>query len=268
MKIDLGKIAITLGGNWNKDTSYEALTFVLHSTDDAGDGCGYVAKKDNIGVTPASDESVWMKVTQPGASIYELAKAHGYEGTEEEFVQEYNNAVQAAIDAAAEARSVAKVAKEAEESREAAEQARVNAETARIAAEQARALAESARVAAETARVAAETARAGASASIIAACTTAKTLCDEATALCNSTITSAKAAVAQMQADVDSAIEDADAATARANAAAEATAQLNVGLIGLKVEDGELILVQNAQTGVAQTGSIDDDGMVTIEFTV
>ena len=43
---------------------------------------------------------------------------------------------------------------------------------------------------------------------------------------------------------------------------------MNAGLLGLKVEDGELILVQNAETGTVTGGEIDGDGMVNLEFEV
>lgn len=44
--------------------------------------------------------------------------------------------------------------------------------------------------------------------------------------------------------------------------------QLNCGLIGLKVEDGEMILVQNAEAGTVTGASISEDGEVTIEFEI
>ena len=43
---------------------------------------------------------------------------------------------------------------------------------------------------------------------------------------------------------------------------------MNAGLLGLKVKDGELILVQNAETGTVTGGEIDGDGMVNLEFEV
>ena len=64
------------------------------------------------------------------------------------------------------------------------------------------------------------------------------------------------------------AAEAASGAAEAANNAAETTAQMNAGLIGLKVEDGELILVQNSETGTVTGGEIDGDGMVNLEFEV
>ncbi len=257
MTIDLGKIAITLGGNWASDVSYEALTFVLHSTDDGGDGCGYIAKAATIGEIPASHPTKWMKVAEPGASLYQLAVAHGYTGTEAQFVQEYNNAVQAAIDAASAAAAAAQDAEDGETSRNNAEQARVNAEQARVEAEQLRVLAEQARVQAENNRVTAESTRAANVAAAVAAANAAKTLCDTATGTANAAAQTANTAAG-----------NADAAKDRANAAAAATAALNLGLAGLVVEDGELILVQNSEAGTCTGSSMSDDGEITLEFEV
>ncbi len=193
--VDLGKVAITLGGIWDNATNYERLDYVLYEED----GCGYIALQTNIGVTPGTDSSVWKKATMAGKSIYELCVQHGtFVGTEAEFVAQYNEAVAAATSAASSANSAAAAARtvidamntlitsvqNAEASREAAETARVNAETSRAAAETQREsdfaaskaavdtaaenatnvttaaqTAEAARAAAETARVNAEAAR-------------------------------------------------------------------------------------------------------------
>ena len=59
MTIDLGKVAITAGGNWNQNTAYEALTLVVYRAQDGGDGCGYISLKNNLGVTPGTDETPW-----------------------------------------------------------------------------------------------------------------------------------------------------------------------------------------------------------------
>ena len=60
----------------------------------------------------------------------------------------------------------------------------------------------------------------------------------------------------------------AEEAKNKAIEAAEDTMQMNAGLIGLTVEDGELILVQNAETGTVTDASMDDDGMITLTFEV
>lgn len=59
--IDLGKIMVTLAeGVWNARTSYEVLTAVYH------DGDGYISRRDNIGVEPGTDDSVWYRIVKQG----------------------------------------------------------------------------------------------------------------------------------------------------------------------------------------------------------
>ena len=84
---------------------------------------------------------------------------------------------------------------------------------------------------------------------------------DESTTAANNAAGTANAAASYAR-------ETADTAAEHAEEAAEATAQMNAGLVGLKVEDGELILVQNAETGTVTDASMDDDGMITLTFEV
>lgn len=159
----LGKIGITPKGAWVPDDSYEVLDMVLNAVENDGDGCSYVALKPSQNVTPGTDPNIWMKSTQAGQSIYDLAvKYHHFEGTEEEFEAEYQAALQAARDAAAGASAVEAQVEEAEASRVAAENARVSAEAERASAETARQTAETSRATAETARQSAESNRASA----------------------------------------------------------------------------------------------------------
>ena len=237
MKIDLGKVAVTAGGYWKNNKSYEALTLVVYKASEGGDGCGYIALKNNIGVTPGTDPTVWQKAVEAGASIYELCVKHGaFEGTEEEFVAAYNAAVQAAVDAAASAAAAERDIEAAERLRGQAEQGRVEAEGQRVLAEQGRAEAEEGR----------STTFARQSGQMAAALE----LADQKTTAASE------------------AAEAANGAAEAAEEAAEATKQMNAGLIGLKVEDGELILVQNAETGTVTGGEIDSNGMVNITFEV
>ena len=295
MTIDLGKVAITAGGNWNQNTAYEALTLVVYRAQDGGDGCGYISLKNNLGVTPGTDETTWKKAAEAGQSIYTLCVAHGtFVGTEEEFVAAYNAAVQAATDAAAAANSAATYARNtaddaaAAAARTASQAAAAAAETAAAAGAQAVATAneaaaearevaaamvvrmetfddnEEARQGHEADRQTAETAREEAEADRVAAETARETASAEAVAAAE-----AAAGVAEEKAgDANEAAAAANAAAEAAEAAAQSIADLNTGLVGLVVDDGELILVQNAQTGVATDGSIDDDGMVTIDFSI
>lgn len=250
MIIDLGKVAITNGGNWNNSASYEALTYVLFRSEDGGDGCGYISLKNNIAKTPGTDSTVWQKATEAGQSIYQLCVNHGtFVGTEEEFVEAYNAALAAAAAAAESVAAVERSVEDAERLRAAAEQQRANAESDRQSAESFRAAAESFRAAAESSRVAAEAARQNASAAAVAAANTAAGLASE------------KATLANEKAQL------ANEAAAAATSAAETTAQMNGGLIGLGLDDGELFLVQNAETGtVVSAGLV--DGEAIIEFNV
>ena len=176
-RIDLGKVGLTHGGNWSSQSSYERLTYVLYLED----GCGYIALRNNIGVTPGTDSTAWAKAAQAGKSIYQLCVQHGtFVGTEAEFVAEYTAAVAAAQSAATAAGEAAAAAAEVAAATTAAETARAAAETARVAAEAARAAAETSRASAETTRQNQETARQTASAAAVQACATAKEAADAA----------------------------------------------------------------------------------------
>lgn len=168
------KVGITVKEPWSADISYEVLDITLYAVESGGDGCSYTAIKPNQGVTPGTDSTVWVKSTQAGQSIYDLAvKYHHFVGTEEEFEAEYEAAVHAAqsaaqsasdIEAQVETNEAARVAAErarsdAETARSSAETARINAENARNDAESLRDTAESDRVRAESGRVTAEASR-------------------------------------------------------------------------------------------------------------
>lgn len=168
------KVGITVKEPWSADISYEVLDITLYAVENGGDGCSYIAIRANQGVTPGTDDTVWVKATQRGQSIYDLAVKYGdFEGTEAEFEAEYEAAVHAAqsaaqsasdIEARVEANEAARVTAErarsdAETARSSAETARINAENARNDAESLRDTAESDRVRAESGRVTAEASR-------------------------------------------------------------------------------------------------------------
>ena len=158
----LGKIGITVKEPYNPENpaSYEVLDYVLYPVSVGGDGCGYIALKDNIGVTPGTDDTVWAKASQAGQSIYDLAvKYHHFVGTEEEFEAEYQAVLQAARDAATATNATNQNVQAAEALRVTAEEGRVSAESGRVDAESARVSAESGRVSAESGRVSAESGR-------------------------------------------------------------------------------------------------------------
>lgn len=214
--IDLGKVGLTHGGNWNSQTSYEHLTFVLNPSD----GCGYIALRDNINVAPGSDPTTWGKATESGKSIYELCVQHGtFAGTEDEFVAQYVAAVAAAKDAAMAANSAAANAEAAEATIGQAEAARAEAEAARDAAEQERSTAETNRENAEGTRESQETTRQTATTIAIQECNAARQLADAAAEL-------AKAA-AEL-ADTKASLAAEKAALAAGNAAEAAAAAANL----------------------------------------
>ena len=154
------KVGITVKEPWADDISYEELDMVLFAVEDGGDGCSYVALKPNIGVTPGSDSTVWVKSTQAGQSIYDLAvKYHHFDGTEEEFEAQYQAILAAAAAAASAAAGTNREVQAAEALRNAAERERAGAENLREAAERDRATNESARVSNELSRAAAELSR-------------------------------------------------------------------------------------------------------------
>ena len=218
--IDLGKVGLTFGGDWQTGKNYEKLTFVLNKLSNGGDGCGYISIKDSNSVRPDTDPTSWQKASEVGQSIYDLCVARGYQGTEDQFVAEYNAAVAAANAAAASASAVEAQVAAAEASRVSAENSRVQAEASRAAAEQSRRSAEDARVAAENARVAADNLRQQTFERQSAEMTTAIGLAETATAAANAAAEAANAATAS-----------ANAAAAAANAAAEAASSIETRLV-------------------------------------
>lgn len=154
------KVGITVKEPWSADISYEVLDITLYAVENGGDGCSYIAIRANQGVTPGTDDTVWVKATQRGQSIYDLAVKYGdFEGTEAEFEAEYEAAVHAAQSAAQSASAVEAQVEANEAARATAEQSRVTAERARSDAETARSSAETARINAENARNDAESLR-------------------------------------------------------------------------------------------------------------
>jgi len=254
--VDLGKVAVTFGGTWDSATSYERLTYVLNDDD----GCGYVSLRANIGVTPGSDSSVWKKATMAGRSIYDLCVKHGtFIGTEAEFVARYNDAVAAAEAAASSASSAASSA-----------QAVIDAMNILIqtvtSSEQQRESAEAQRVANENARQLAETAREDDFA-------LSKAAADAAAQNAESVASGIQTEeLRRQQAESDRVSAEEGRVTAEAQRVIEAQRlsdtinAMNVGLVGITYDDGELLLVQNSESGTVTGASIDDDGEISIVF--
>ena len=251
-KIDIGKVAITLGGTWSANTSYERLTHVV--LDD--DGCGYVSLRDNIGIKPGTDATAWQMANKAGKSIYELCVYHGtFVGTEEEFVAKYNAAVEEAESAAQSANEAAASATETEKAVNDNENLRKVAEQQREVNESQRKLNEDARIVAENRRVDAEQKRVDEFAREKAIVDAAVSSTDEASAKANAAATNAseKAALA-------------DTAATKANKAAEGVTQMQTGLFAIVFDEGEIRAVTNAESTAFQSGEITEDGEIVLTF--
>ena len=147
-QFDLGKVSVTLGGEWASNVLYEKLTIVMRK------GEGYVSRESTQNEDPLTFGNKWMKITQKGESLYELMVEEGeFVGTLEEFLQEYEDTLQEARDAAAATEKTNVEVIEAEDGRAIAERSRVEAESLRVEAEDGRVLAEQQRVSAEAQRV-------------------------------------------------------------------------------------------------------------------
>jgi len=121
-KVRLGKVVLTLGGDWTEGESYSELTYVTHNGD------GWISLVPNIDTEPGSDDTKWRKATD---------------------VQRYIEAMQDAT----------RTAERLNEQMGQAEQERAQAEGQRAQAEQERAQAEGLRTDAESGRGNAELAR-------------------------------------------------------------------------------------------------------------
>lgn len=121
-KVRLGKVVLTLGGDWTEGESYSELTYVTHNGD------GWISLVPNIDTEPGSDDTKWRKATD---------------------VQRYVEAMQDAT----------RAAERLNEQMGQAEQERAQAEGQRAQAEQERAQAEGLRADAESGRGNAELAR-------------------------------------------------------------------------------------------------------------
>lgn len=58
--LDLGKVGLTVGGAWDSESSFERLHIITHN-----DGV-YVSLKDNKGVEPGTDDTVWRFLVSSG----------------------------------------------------------------------------------------------------------------------------------------------------------------------------------------------------------
>lgn len=225
------KVGVTAKEPWANNISYEVLDMTLNAVENGGDGCAYIALKNNIGVRPGTDPTVWVKSTQRGQSIYDYCIEYGlFVGTEEEFAQTYTNAVNGANTAATNANNTNEEVKANERSRVTAENGRVSAESARVSAESSRASAESSRASAESSRASAESSRASAESSRASA-ESSRVTAESGRVTAEAGRVSAEsnrvAVWGGLKTDVENARDQADAAAGRATAAAGVCEEYN-----------------------------------------
>lgn len=83
-EIDLGKVSLTFIEQWSPTAAIERLTCVPYG------GGAWVSLIDNQGIEPGTDAAVWMEIARAGKSLYELLHDAGiFEGTEQEFIDQY-----------------------------------------------------------------------------------------------------------------------------------------------------------------------------------
>ena len=80
--IDLGKIGITLAGEYNDKTIYEKLTIVLYK------GKSYISTKTVQGISPTQDIRSWQLVAEAKDAYHMLVDAEKTTLTEEEFLEQ------------------------------------------------------------------------------------------------------------------------------------------------------------------------------------
>jgi len=257
----LAKIGITVKEPWANNISYEVLDYTLWRVQDEGDGCGYIALRDNIGVTPNSDPTVWAKATEAGQSIYDLAVKYGhFVGTEEEFEAQYQQVLQDARDAATATNATNREVQDAEALRVSAETGRVNAENARVDAEGQRASAEATRQNNEVARGNAEGVRVSHETDRVSA-ENGRVLAETGRVNAETGRVNAEDArvseFASIKTDAQTAIGQADAAATRANTAA-----------GVSEADHLVAVADHTQAGDDHTLAVSDHGTASDDHTL
>ena len=160
-KKDLGKVGISIEGEWKVDRYYERLSLVSY------EGQAYISLRDTTGDAPADSHADWILIARRGESLYQMMVRIGaFSGTEEEFAAQYNGSIKAMADAVTEVhgaldeyeRTMRGVAgtmnsyADAEAQRNTAEKARAEAEQKRVNDEATRARAEKLRLEADKER--------------------------------------------------------------------------------------------------------------------
>lgn len=167
-KVRLGKVVLTLGGDWTEGESYSELTYVTHNGD------GWISLVPNIDTEPGSDDTKWRKATDVQRYVEAMQDAtRAAERLNEQMGQAEQERAQAEGQRA-----------QAEQERAQAEGLRADAESGRGNAELARAQAERLRGQAERLRAQAEQQRGQAEAQRSDAMNTALRLSNDATREC------------------------------------------------------------------------------------
>lgn len=261
-----------------------------------------VPLSDSAAVVYDTDETqIELEVAEVDTSvltaILRACQQATYEAQEGEKSREEGETLREAAETERTAAEVARKANEAErvkaeDERNSSEQVRKAAEGSRVDAEQQRAEAEQARKAAEVERVAAELDRANAEKQRQAAeqqRQTAETLREQEFRTAEERRQTAEVgrvqaeqqrqAAEELRAENEvqrqEAAEATKAATVAANKAASAALdakasveQMSLGLAAIVLEDGELKLAQNAESGTAISGRITEEGVVQIDFEI
>lgn len=260
----ISKIVLTDGGVWDSSKTYPPYTYVRHNGD------GWWSTRSTTASEPARGNADWVQATDTQEFIVKLkeatTQAQAITDSATQAEQLRVEAEQARADAESERNADETLRELAEAERLAEESKRQNAEKNRLAAEAVRDgryneaeenrntvffAAESERQTAEEARKQAETARVQAENKRDAA----EQLREIATAATKTATANADAATAKAK--------EAAAAALDAKASVE---QMSFGLAGIVLEEGELKLVQNAETGTFVGGSVTEDGALELEF--
>ena len=149
-KVRLGKVVLTLGGDWTEGESYSELTYVTHNGD------GWISLVPNIDTEPGSDDTKWRKATDVQRYVEAMQDATR---AAERLNEQMGQAEQERAQAEGQRAQAERLRDQAEGLRADAESGRGNAELARDQAERLRDQAEQLRAQAEQQREQAEAQR-------------------------------------------------------------------------------------------------------------
>lgn len=246
-KVRLGKVALTLGGDWTGSESYSELTYVTHNGD------GWISLVPNIDTEPGSDDTKWRKATDVQRYVEDMQEAtRAADALNEQIGQAEDQRSEAERQRAQDEQQRA----DAEESRDSAESGRNNAELARAKAERLRVQAEQLRVQAEQRREQAEAQRSDAVGTAVRLSNDATRECREAT----QDATTAAGNADQKAGEAEAAAQDArDAAAAVDQKVIEAYTLPEFSI------DEETMELQADVVPITDQFSL-EDGNLTVEF--